>query len=99
MTATTADLSRWFDTGVEKGATHVIVACDTFRHEDFPVYVMPGTDVKKKAAEYMSSEKMLSVMEVYATHVGKAFQLSEHNAFHYEYPPETAGVVPPSPSE
>lgn len=37
-----ADLSRWFDEGVARGATHMIVVCDTYDWTDYPVYVSGG---------------------------------------------------------
>ena len=40
MTLTTPEMIReWFNRGIELGATHLIVACDTFDYEDYPVYV------------------------------------------------------------
>jgi len=57
------DVARWMQEGKEKGATHVIVVCDTFDWEDYPVYVMPGEDLQKKTAEY-SGPNMQKVMEV-----------------------------------
>jgi len=47
-----ADLDRWFEEGRRRGATHLIVVCDEFSREDFPVYVMPDEDVRSRVAEY-----------------------------------------------
>lgn len=64
MGTTIDDLKRWFQEGVEQGATHMIVVCDTFDWEDFPVYVTPEEDVRKRVSEEGSKE-MQRVMEVY----------------------------------
>lgn len=59
-----AELTEWFDLGVEQGATHMIVVCDTFDYEDYPVWVMPGKNVREVEQEY-SSAPMQRIMEVY----------------------------------
>lgn len=57
-------LERWFKRGLEQGATHFIVVCDTFDYEDYPVYVSPSENVHQKAKEY-DGPNMQKVMEVY----------------------------------
>lgn len=78
-----ADISRWFDEGVDKKATHMIVVCDTFDWEDYPVYVMPGQDAKAVADKYASGDNMQRLMEVYDLKLSKAAQLGEARSFHY----------------
>jgi len=82
---TTADLSRWFDHGIEHGATHMVVVCDQLKFEDFPLYVMPGEDVHA-IVQREKDKTMQHVMEVYALHLDKVDQLAEYRAFHYESP-------------
>jgi hypothetical protein len=61
-----ADIARWFRDGVDIGATHMIVVCDTFDYEDYPVYVSPEQKVRKVvAAHQLSAGNMQKVMEVY----------------------------------
>ena len=79
MSTTRADLSRWFDAGVEQGATHMIVVCDTFDWSDYPVYVAKNENVREKARENMQK-----VMEVYSLTKDKTAQLGEHRAFNYD---------------
>ncbi len=67
MAASKADLKRWFTEGVEKKATHMIVVCDTFDYDDYPVYVARGEDVEEKAAKY-EGKNMQTVMEIYNLH-------------------------------
>lgn len=38
MAARKSTLREWFEKGVERGKTHMVVFCDTFDFEDFPVY-------------------------------------------------------------
>lgn len=83
MIPTRSDLRRWLLSGKEKGCTHMIVACDTFSWEDYPVYVEQGQDVREVEAEY-KGENMQKVMEVYSFNHDIEAQLSETRAFHYD---------------
>lgn len=85
MAATRQDISEWFDRGVAEGATHMIVACDTFdwdNWDDYPKYVLPGQDVREVEAKCQDR-----IMEVYALHLPKDAQMAERRAFHYDTPP------------
>lgn len=64
MATTPGMLKEWFDRGVEEGASHMIVVCDTFDHEDYPVYVGQGEDFWKKYDQY-DGKDMQRIMEVY----------------------------------
>lgn len=71
---TTDDLRRWFKAGKEEGASHMIVVCDTFDWEDYPVYVKSGQDVREVAEEY-NGKNMQRLMEVYNLQVDMEIQL------------------------
>jgi len=91
MKTTPAVLKAWFDEGVEKGATHMIVMCDTFDYEDYPKYVYPGEefwDVFDKCR----GEAMQRAMEVYSISMGWEAQ-AEGRA--YNTPPTPPGYKPP----
>jgi hypothetical protein len=75
------EISQWFDRGVKKGATHMIVVCDTFDYEDYPVYVFPEDDVDKLYDTH--NENMQKVMEVYNLKMNKDVQLKECRAFNF----------------
>lgn len=75
------DISAWFDEGVASGATHLIVVCDTFDWEDYPVYVKKGEHVREVEARYRGN--MQQVMEVYNLKLDKKMQLAEFRSFHY----------------
>ena len=83
MAATKQEISQWFDEGVKQGATHMIVVCDTYDHEDYPVYVLSGQDAKEKANR-CASENMQCVMECYNLTLDKQTQLAERRSQHYE---------------
>lgn len=77
------ELSEWFDRGVAQGASHMIVVCDTYDHEDYPVYVMDPLDVVKKQKEY-EVMPMQRVMEIYSLRKDKQEQMSETRSFHLD---------------
>lgn len=79
---TRQELAAWFDRGVEKQATHMIVVCDTFDHGDYPVYVSPDQDARTEAAKY-NSANMQRIMEVYDLRLDRDTQMAEVRAFHY----------------
>ena len=87
MAATRADIQRWLKEGQAREATHVIIVCDTFDHEDYPVFVQPGEDAHKIAEErfgYPDGEKnMQRVMECYDLSLPLDQQMAEHRAFHW----------------
>lgn len=62
--ATKQDIERWFRQGKSKGYTHMIVVCDSFDWEDYPVYVQAGEDPHVIAAKY-NGQNMQRIMEVY----------------------------------
>lgn len=83
MGTTKEEISTWFDEGVEQGATHMIVVCDTFDHEDYPVYVKLGEDVRETYKKY-DGQNMQRVMEVYSLKKSKESQLGERRVFHFD---------------
>jgi len=82
MAATKSDIAEWFDRGVKLSATHLIVVCDTYDHEDYPTYVYPGEDAQEKYKEH-NEASMQRVMEVYNLALPKESQLAEHRALNY----------------
>jgi hypothetical protein len=94
MATSREDIERWLREGKRQNATHVIVVCDTFDWEDYPVFVLPGEDAKEKAAEYgkndesglptLANSNMQKVMEVYSLRIPLEPQLAERRSFHFE---------------
>lgn len=81
---TPEEIWGWLQDGKRKGATHMIVACDTFNYEDYPVYVMPGQSVQDLARQYTNPDQMSRVMEVYSYAIDLEQQLAEHRAYHFD---------------
>ena len=77
------DIRGWLEHGLAEGATHVIIVCDTFDHEDYPVFVMPGEDAHEKAQGFSPGYNMQRVMEVYSLSLPIEDQLNERRAFHF----------------
>lgn len=64
MGTTREEVEGWVDAGLNSGATHVIVFCDTFSYEDYPVFVQPGQDVDQVRREHLRNTDMCRTMEV-----------------------------------
>lgn len=77
-----SDIQGWFERGVTKGATHMIVVCDTFDHSDYPVFIAPEEDVRERAKEY-DGRNMQRIMEVYDLSRDMDEQLNAHRVFNY----------------
>lgn len=86
MAASKSDIRQWLHEAKTDGATHMLVVCDTFDHENYPVNVKAGEDVRERAKDF-DGKNMQRVMEVYALHLDIEAQLSENRAFHYEGQP------------
>lgn len=64
MTTTVKEIREWLLQAKKEGATHMIVVCDTFDHDDYPVNVSRDEDVRKVHQKY-DGVNMQRVMEVY----------------------------------
>lgn len=82
MSSTIQDIERWFKEGLRQHATHVVVVCDTFEYDEYPVYVIPGQDVHRIVAE-KNAASMQRVMEVYKMSMDMDVQLKQHRSFNY----------------
>ncbi len=58
----------------------MIVFCDTFDHEDFPVYVMPGENIRARL-DAAQGNPMQRLMEVYNYALPLEDQLNERRAY------------------
>jgi hypothetical protein len=83
MATTCSEIKEWLQQAVRKGASHMIVATDTFNYEDYPLFVMPGQDAAEAVAR-LSELPMSKVMECYRLASPIDEQLAEHRAFHTE---------------
>ena len=81
MAATKADLRAWFQHGLrmEPKPTRMVIVCDTFDWEDYPVYVVNHELVRLTLSEPGDMKK---VMEVYDLTMDMESQMAEHRAWH-----------------
>jgi len=78
MAATHADITGWV-TRPPEGTKFVVVVCDTFDHEDYPVHCETA---EKCRATVAKPGGMQRVMEVYDLSKDVPSQLREHRAWH-----------------
>jgi len=79
-----SDIKRWFESAPEE-THHMVVVCDTYDHEDYPVYVKGAAKVED-AVKHHDGKNMQKVMEVYSL-TGKHTledQLKEYRANHLD---------------
>jgi len=83
------EIRTWLREGKAQGATHTLIVCDTFDHEDYPKHITVATEEEaRKATHNLGS--MQSLMEVYSHALDHEKQLAEHRSFHYEVRPPIA---------
>lgn len=82
--ATKDDIRTWLTYAKEQqpSCTHMLVVCDTFDHDDYPVYVTMDEDVRDVARAH-DGVNMQQLMEVYDLSMDIETQLAETRAFHY----------------
>jgi hypothetical protein len=81
MAATKQDIRLWFDRGQSEAFEFMIVVCDNFDHEDYPVYCHCDNFVEKYTQH--NGKNMQEIMEVYDLSMDREGQLNERRAFHY----------------
>jgi hypothetical protein len=88
MTASRDDISGWFDEAKKRGSAFLIVACDRFDYENFPVFVEKPEDFWVQFKLHSGPNTMQSVDEVYDISLPKDEQMNEFRAWHT--PPKDA---------
>jgi len=81
MAASYQAIQSWLEEAKATGARWLIVVCDTYDYEDYPVAIKPDEDFWAKFAEF-NGNNMQRVMEVYDLEMDLKSQLDEQNAFH-----------------
>ncbi len=82
MGTTTQEIRRWCKDGINANKTHMIVVCDSFDYEDYPVFVSADEDSREVASHY-KGQNMQRVMEVYNLKMDIEAQLLEGRVFNY----------------
>ena len=76
------DIKEWFVRGKKQKATHLIVVCDTYDHEDYPVFVTKHQDAKTEVNN-RDGHNMARVMEVYNLSKDMEEQLNLRRCFEF----------------
>ena len=83
MATTREEIREWLEEAIEKDCSHLIVVCDTYDWEDYPVFVLPTQDVKQIFKD-KNGPNMQKVMEVYSLKLDIEEQLKETRSFHFD---------------
>ena len=81
MATTQNDIRGWIQEAKEEGATHLVVCCDTFDYEDYPISVMPNENVQDIVKSH-DGPNMQKVMEVYNLSMNIEPQIKEKRSWH-----------------
>lgn len=85
MAADRKQIREWLQRAKKDDATHLVVVCDTFDYENYPVYVYRDEDVREVAARY-DNKNMQRVAEVYNMAMDIEMQLAMDKVMYYEVP-------------
>lgn len=70
MTATLEDIKGWYKEGREKKAAFMIVMCDTYDHENYPVFVTDDEDptevVKDRSKNMQRADEVYNLSKPFA---------------------------------
>ena len=72
---TQTEIGEWFDEGVAKGSAYMLILCDTYDWDDYPVYTSNGDEATRRAKHPGEMQKL---MEVYDLHMSRDEQLRKH---------------------
>lgn len=65
MTATSKDRARWIEDGKKQKAEYLIIACDTFDFDNYPVYCSQANlEKEKRRISGSSMQKIDEVIEL-----------------------------------
>lgn len=81
MATSRSEIMAWLNRGKAQDASHVVVVCDTFDYDDFPVFCSSRDEAVKINDEYEKKEGY-RVMEVYDLSLSIPDQMAERRAFH-----------------
>jgi hypothetical protein len=80
---TNTDMERWLNEGKRQKATHMLVVCDSFDYEDYPVYVKKGENVREVIDRVCKPDNMQRLMEVYNLSMDIKKQLKKRTNMNY----------------
>lgn len=74
-------IRKWVQQAFKEGCSHLIIVCDDFSHEDYPVKVFETENIEEKMKQY-NFNNMQRIMEIYSMKMSIEEQLSEVRAWH-----------------
>jgi len=80
MSTSKQQIEAWLKKGNTGENSHMIVMCDTFNWEDYPVYISKKESASDKL-EYCRTSSMQKVVEVYSYSIDLEQQLEQPRAF------------------
>lgn len=83
MAVTKEKIKQWLSFAKKHGATHLLVVCDTWDYEDYPVEVKKGEDVRR-IYEAHNGPNMQTVMEVYNLSLDFETQLNQDRSMNFD---------------
>jgi hypothetical protein len=87
MTAARSDIDRWIEQGQEEGARWVIVAVDSFDHDNYPIFVKADEDFWDRWPDATNMQGVDEVYDLQHPTVSVEDQVEERRA-RYEPPRE-----------
>jgi len=76
------DLIKWFQKGVRNNQSHMIVVCDTYDYDDYPVYINSLEEFEEEYKRVFSHSSK-TIMEIYDLKIDINLQMNEARSFHY----------------
>ncbi len=83
MSTTKTEIRNWLETAKQNGATHLLVLCDAFDWEDYPVEIKKGENPQKICDKKCAHNNMQKLMECYDLSLNIEEQLDEKRARHW----------------
>lgn len=78
MAASREDIRNWFRRGARAGHAYMLVICDQFEWEDYPVFVDTAEEASKKKRAPGAIQK---AMEIYDLRAAEDAQLAMHRCW------------------
>ena len=82
MAATRQDIDGWFERGKADKQQFLIIACDTYDWDDYPIFCSNAKEFAEKYASH-NEVNMQTIMEVYDLTKDKVFQMNQNRCYSY----------------
>ena len=79
MPALLKEIKKWLEDAKSKGSGFLIVMCDTFDNDDYPIFIEKGEDIKEEVKK-LHRKDMQRAVEIYDMDKDLDSQIEEHRA-------------------